>query len=133
MADRGYDAASNYTYLDQQRILSVIHMRNTDKSGIYTTRGRPKCLGGEAMDYIETDPTAGHLFRCPPDGCRLKGKMAFTRYCDNEHYENPVGQSRVAAESREIAQGEQGVAASIPSERTIIERLFNSLKSSRIC
>ncbi len=43
------------------------------------------------MEYIETDPKQGHRFRCPAEGCDLKGVVRFSGYCDSEHYENPEG------------------------------------------
>ena len=79
------------TVLDDLGIQSVIHIRNTDKNGIYTVKRQPKCLGGRAMDYIRTDAERGHLFRCPADGCRLKGKIGFTLYCGGEHFETVEG------------------------------------------
>ena len=35
MADRGYDGMPNYQYLDKNRILAVIHIKDTDKGSIY--------------------------------------------------------------------------------------------------
>ena len=89
MADWGYDALPNYQYLDRRKILSVIHMRNTDKKGIYTARGRPKCMSGKAMEYVRTDRGRVHLFRCLAKGCDLKGKSPWLgENCVFEHYEN---------------------------------------------
>ena len=59
--------------------------------GIYDKDGRPTCFGGQSMEYVETDPEQGHLFRCPADGCHLKGKVHFTGYCNDQHYEQPEG------------------------------------------
>ena len=89
MADRGYDALPNYQYLDRRKILSVIHMRNTDKKGIYTASGRPKCMSGKAMEYVRTDRGQVHLFRCLAKGCDLKGKSPWLgENCVFEHCEN---------------------------------------------
>ena len=44
MADRGYDALTNYQHLDGQKIFAVIHIRDTDKNGLYNTKGQPTCL-----------------------------------------------------------------------------------------
>ena len=131
IADRGYDATDNYKSLDKQRILSVIHMRDTDKDGIYTTRGRPKCVGGRGMEYVETDQKQGHLFRCPPDGCRLKNKVAFTRYCNSEHYENPLGNPELLRKVGRLPRASKWWRG-LYRQRTTIERWFNSIKASRL-
>ena len=129
LADRGYDALINYRYLDERDIIPVIHIRNTDKNGIYTVEGRPKCLGGKAMDYIGTDPEQGHLFRCSVGGCHLKNKVHFTRYCDSAHYEQPTGDllrrvGRLPRTSR--------LWRRLYRKRPVIERLFSSMKRSRL-
>ena len=59
--------------------------------GTYVEAGRPLCLGGRVMEYIETHPEWGHLFQCLPDGCPLKETVQFTRHCDYAHYEKPEG------------------------------------------
>ena len=66
MADRGYDGMPNYQYLDDNRVLAVIHIKDTDKGSIYDLKGRPICLGKRPMRYIRTDRGKGHLFRCDP-------------------------------------------------------------------
>ncbi len=83
MADRGYDAMSNYQYLDDRRIFSVIHIRNTDKNGIYSTKGRPYCAGQQEMEYIRTDRGKGHLFRCPEGGCELLNLSPWLDFLQN--------------------------------------------------
>ena len=94
IADRGYDALSNYEHLDNSRIFAVIHMRDTDKNGLYTVKGQPRCISGQAMEYVRTDKGKGHLFRCPDDGCQLKGdKPWLGKNCENEHYEGWDGDS----------------------------------------
>ena len=131
MADRGYDATSNYTYLEDEKVLPVILMRDTDKDGLYTVKWRPKCLGGKAMDYIETDQRKGHLFRCPQGGCRLKDKVKFTRHCDSQHYENPVGNSELLRKVGRLSRASR-VWKKLYRRRTTIERLFSSMKASRL-
>ena len=131
MADRGYDATSNYTYLDDQRILSVIKMRDTDKDGIYTLDGRPKCLGDKPMDYVRTDRGKGHLFRCPPGGCHLKDRIAFSRYCDSEHHERLAGDPELLRKVGRLPRvGRRW--ASLYRRRQTVERWFNSVKASRL-
>ena len=130
LADRGYDALPNYQYLDKRKILSVIHMRNTDKDGLYTVRGRPICLGGKAMDYVRTDRGKGHLFRCPAEGCDMKGKSPWLGpNCVFEHYENWQGDllRKVGRLPRASKRWRR-----LYKSRTVIERLFSSMKRSRL-
>ena len=68
IADRGYDALSNYEHLDNSRIFAVIHMRDTDKNGLYTVKGQPRCMSGKPMQYVRSERGKGHLFRCPEGG-----------------------------------------------------------------
>ena len=130
LADRGYDALPNYQHLDNQKILSVIHMRDMDKDGLYTIRGRPKCVGGEAMQYVRTDQGKGHLFRCPAEGCDMKGKSPWLgENCVFEHYENWQGDllRKVGRLPRASKRWRR-----LYKSRTVIERLFSSMKRSRL-
>ncbi len=130
LADRGYDSLSNYRDLDDRRILSVILMRNTDRNGIYSVRGRPYCVGKQEMEYVRTDKGQGHLFRCPEGGCDLKDTAPWLgQRCPSEHYENwqedrlrKVG--RFPRSSRRWRR--------LYRRRPIIERMFSSLKRSRL-
>ena len=133
LADRGYDAGTNYRYLEDHGIAPVIFMRNTDKNGIYTVRGKPKCVGGKAMDFIGTDEEKGHQFRCPEGGCRLKDKIGFTRYCDDEFYELPeLGDTgMLRSVGRALARASKRWRG-LYRKRYTVERLFNSLKQSRL-
>ena len=129
MADRGYDALTNYEFLDDQGIYPIIHIRNTDKNGLYTVAGRPKCVGGKAMEYVGTHPTKGHLFRCSAEGCRLKDKIGFSRYCDDETYEKP--ESELLRRVGRIPRAGKRWGR-LYKWRTTIERWFGSMKASRI-
>ena len=133
LADRGYDAGTNYRYLEDRGIAPVIFMRNTDKNSIYTVRGRPKCIGGKSMDYAGTDAERGHLFRCPADGCHLKRKVLFTRYCDDEFFElpEPGDTGLLRAVGRTLARASKRWSR-LYRKRYTVERLFNSLKQSRL-
>lgn len=130
LADRGYDAMSNYRHLDDAGIRSIILIRNTDKDGLYTTDGRPKCVGGRAMDYVGSHRERGHLFRCPPDGCRLKQRLAFGYRCDGESYENPDEGDLLRRVGRTPRAGRRW--RRLYRWRTAVERLFGSLKQSRL-
>ena len=96
LGDKGYDKLDNVKHVVSLGMIPVIAVRRPEKDketgrrlydGIYDEEGRPTCIGGKSMEYVETDPEKGHLFRCPVDGCPLKETVQFTRHCDHEHYE----------------------------------------------
>lgn len=130
VADKGYDALSNYRFLDDRQIDPIILIRDTYKHGdLYDGRGRPICLGNRPMEYVSSDPDKGHLFRCDPAGCHLKNRLAFSLYCQDTCYEKPEGEllrkvGRVARASREFQE--------LYRHRQTIERLFRSVKHSRL-
>ncbi len=128
MADKGYDALSNYQHLDDLRIVPVIPLRNTDKEGLYDKKGRPQCFGGKPMEYVRTD-REGHLFRCRQRGCRLKNKVGLTRYCDIEYHETLEGDAlrKVGRLPRTTRRWKRRY-----KQRTTVERAFRSLKHSRL-
>ena len=130
MADRGYDALSNFKDLDNRRIFAVIQVRDTDKNGLYTPKGEPKCISGQPMEYVRSDRGKGHLFRCPAGGCELKGdKPWLGQNCQQEHYEGWDGDllRRVGRLPRASKRWKR-----LYKRRTIVERLFGSLKRSRL-
>ena len=135
IGDRGYDAYTNYRHLEDNRIWAVIHMRDARKAGdpIYTTSGEPLCLSGKPMEYIRTDQGKGHLFRCPDGGCERKGKViaGAVEMCDGEHYENPVGDAELLRKVGRLARASKKWKR-LYAKRTGIERLFGSLKRSRL-
>ncbi len=138
LGDRGYDSQANHKFLLGRGITPIIHMRKSSgKSKLlddrYDVRGRPVCLDLKTpMEYVLTDPETGkHLFRCPPDGCALKSRSSgLIRYCDprDPHWEdyrdNPRVIGLVARASPEWKKLYAG--------RQIIERMFGSMKRSRI-
>ena len=85
MADRGYDALPNYQYLDRRKILSVIHMRNTDKKGIYTASGEaevhdPSFQGCWQGDGVRADGSRpGAFVSVSGEGMRSEGQVAVAR------------------------------------------------------
>lgn len=133
VADRGYDATSNYVFLENQKLFSVILRRNTDRDGdIYTLDGRPRCVGGEPMQFVNTDAHHGHLFRCNPDGCELKGKSPWLGpSCVSEHYESPAGDPELLRKVGRLPRASE-FWGWLYRRRQSIERLFNSLKHSRL-
>ena len=129
MADKGYDALSNYEHLDGHRIIPVIPLRDTDKEGFYDSKGRPLCFGGKPMEYVRTDAKKGHLFRCRKRGCRLKNRTGMTRYCDIEYHEPLEGDAlrKVGRLVRTTKRWKRRY-----KQRTTVERAFRSLKHSRL-
>ena len=133
LADKGYDALSNFRMLADQGITPVIAVRKPVNEqlyqGIYTAAGLPTCAGQVAMEYAGSDPELGHRFRCPPQGCQLKDRIHFSRYCDAAHWERPEGKllriigilPRFTAEWRRLYR-----------MRGSIERHFGSVKHSRL-
>ena len=73
IADKGYDALSNYRHLDQQGIVPVIPLRNTDKEGLYYQKGRPQCFGGKPMEYVGIHIRERASVPLPPEGLQAQG------------------------------------------------------------
>ena len=130
MADKGYDATSNYRAVLQRGAVPVIAIRNMPKGelreGIYTNDGRPTCMGMLPMDYVRGDSAKGHLYRCPAGGCHLKDRKGVL-YCQDSVWEHHPDNLRVfgtvARASREWKL--------LYRRRQSIERVFKSLKQSR--
>ena len=137
LGDKGYDSLKNIRHIANLGMMPVIAVRlpDADKEtgqrlydGIYDADGRPTCIGGKPMEHIETDPEKGHLFRCPADGCPLKGTVQFTRHCDYEHYEKPEGRLLRIVGLLPRCSDEWKTEY---KKRPIIERHFSSAKHSR--
>ena len=78
LGDKGYDSLKNILHIIGLGMMPVVAVRRPVKDpetgkrlhdGIFDEDGRPTCIGGKSMEYVETDPEKGHLFRCPGDGC----------------------------------------------------------------
>lgn len=136
VADKGYDGQPNHRLLYERGIKPIIHIVSPtakDKlyDGIYGESGSPTCDGEKEMEFIYTDPETGeHVYRCSPEGCKLKQRMTGAiRYCDTqEHREHPLNNLRVV-----------GVVARASREwkvisymRPVIERFFGSAKTSQL-
>ena len=138
LGDKGYDSLDNIKHLVSLGLIPVVAVRLPEKDeetgqrlydGIYDKDGRPTCVGGKPMDYVETDPEKGHLFRCPAEGCHLKGKIHFSGYCDSEHYEMPEGRLlRIVGLLPRCSEEWK----SKYKLRTVIERYNSSGKHSRL-
>ena len=138
LGDKGYDSLKNIEYVISLGMIPIIKIRLPQKDpetgkrlhhGIYTADGRPTCIGGLPMDYIETDAEEGHLFRCPPEGCPLKDKVLFTGHCRDQHYEKPEGELlRIVGLLPRCSEEWETEY----KKRTSIERYFSSAKHSRL-
>ena len=135
MADRGYDSQANHSFLIKRGIVPIIHIRKPTADdglydGLYTAKGAPTCDGKTPMKYVRTDSNGHHVFRCPPKGCSLrKRSRLFAQYCNTmDHREDPADNYRVlGAVSRLDPRWQK-----LYSKRTVIERMFGSLKRMRL-
>ena len=98
LGDKGYDSLNNILHIISLGMMPVVAIRRPEKDketgkrlwdGIFDEHGRPTCIGGKSMEYVETDPEKGHLFRCPAEGCPLKQTVQFTRHCDGDTTRSP--------------------------------------------
>ncbi len=131
MADRGYDAMSNFDYLDKQGTLPIIRIKSnpkgTLKEGIYTTDGVPTCIGKIPMEYVKSED-GKHLYKCV--GCHLKDSTAgMSTHCDTEVWEDPSRNLRLFGPPH--MRRESPEWKSLYQKRQGIERVFRSLKQTR--
>ena len=138
LGDKGYDSLKNILHVISLGMMPIIAVRLPEKDpetgqrlydGIYVEDGRPTCLGGQPMQYVETDPQQGHLFWCPAEGCHLRDQVHFTRYCNDQHYEKPEGKLLRIVGLLPRCTEEWKVEY---KKRPIIERHFSSGKHSRL-
>ena len=133
MADRGYDSIANSELLHKRGIAPIIPRRDLknrrENKPLYTLKGEPICMGGQAMEFTGTDPETGmHGFRCPLGGCR-RSEEGFKGYatCGDWSWEDPddnayeVG-GRVSRASKEWDE--------LYSKRWEVERYFSLLKNN---
>ena len=78
------------------------------------------------MEYVDTDPEKGHLYRCPPGGCHLADRKG-VRYCHDELWVNRQDNPRLFGP---IRQGSPEWTA-LYRLRQAVERVFKSMKESR--
>ena len=138
MVDKGYDSLNNFEHAVKRGVIPVIAVRRPDEDtktgkrlydGTYTKDGRPLCLGRKPMNWLGTDPDGAHHFRCLPEGCHLKNKMDWSRYCNSEHSEKPEGRLlRIMG----ILPRFSKLWKKWYKMRTAIERHFSSAKRSRL-
>ena len=130
MADRGYDAMSNYEDIHRHGALPVVLIRELSPTkvyeDIYNKEGIPLCLGNIPMEYVRSDPSRGHLYRC--GGCSLANStVGMVRRCDDEVWADPSTNKRLFSPIRRQSAEWKALYA----KRQAIERTFKSLKQSR--
>ena len=75
---------------------------------------------------VESDPEKGHLYRCDPKGCRLRGRKG-VRYCDDWIWENRTDNPRIWGPVRRGSPQWKRLYRM----RYAVERFFKSAKESR--
>ena len=129
LADKGYDSALNHKDVMRREALPIIPARApagaTVREGVYLTDGTPTCMGMVAMEYIKSDKERGHLFRCRPEGCRLKARRG-VKYCADIEWFPPTENPRVLGP---IHRGSKRWKA-LYGLRQSVERVFKSVKES---
>ncbi len=130
IADRGYDSLANFQFLHQHRINAVIHTKRPGKEADYTVDGRPYCYGRQPMEYTRTEGK-NHIFHCPPGGCDLKtNKPWLGQKCNDERHENWEKDNGLRIFGR--LPKASPTWRRMFKKRTSIERMFGSLKQSRL-
>ena len=135
LADRGYDSEKVHREILKRGAQPIIPIRNTVSrspdglwEGVYTYDGIPTCLGKLPMEYVQTDPQLGYLYRCPGAGCHLRDRKGVV-YCrdtfwlDHAKMDNPRRFPAIRRQSQEWND--------LYERRQSIERVFKSLKQSR--
>ena len=136
-ADKGYHALYNFRHVTDLDIAPIIAIPKPPKDGKgkrlhegqYTEKGLPTCIGGRAMEFVEIGDDGAHRFRCPPEGCCLKDKTGWSRYCDFDYWEKP---ERTRLRIMGTAHRASGEWKDGFKKRTSIERYFSSGKQSRL-
>ena len=131
MADKGYDSEANHQAVMARGAVPVVAIRVSKGAaqglhgGVYNNDAAPTCLGMLAMEYVRTDPEKGHLYRCPPGGCKLKERKGVL-HCQDwiwEKHEHSRLFGPVRRGSREWKD--------LYGLRQTVERIFKGLKQSR--
>ena len=139
IGDKGYDSQRNYNAAAALGIHPIIPLVNLPKDkktkqrrlhlGIYTNEGLPTCIGGKPMKFLGTDSEGDHWFTCDWEGCHLKDKIDWSKYCDFEHSEKPEGKVLRIMGSIHRSSLEWNRMYKM---RPVIERYFSSGKRSRL-
>ena len=129
IADKGYDAMSNYLDVLRRKAIPIIPLRALPKGrlreGIYDSgTGSPTCLGMHPMEHIRSDPDRGDLFQCRPEGCHLRERKG-VRYCHERVWEDRNDNPRVFPSIRRGSERWKRIYRL----RQSVERFFKSVKS----
>ncbi len=131
VADKGYDSKAAHENVKAFGGVLISPARRAPNAklyeGIYTSEGVPTCLGMVPMEYVRSDPERGHLYRCPREGCHLKGRTGAVRYCNDEVWENRNDNPRLFGPLRQQSQ----VWKNLYAKRQTVEQVNKSLKESR--
>ena len=129
VADKGYDSAANHRKVMKRDALAIIPARKPSdgnvREGIYLEDGTPTCMGMVGMEYVKSDPKRGHLFRCRPQGCRLKYRKG-VRYCKDLEWFEPSDNPRLLGPIHRGSKQWKGLYRL----RQSVERVFKSAKQS---
>ena len=133
MADRGYDARSNYADVEERGGAMICPMRkkpNTDDQlhGVFTKDGTPTCMGMALMQYVRTDSEKGHLYRCPQAGCHLQTRKGVV-YCQDDLWVSPKEEDNPRLHGP--VRRDSGEWRQLYRLRMSVERVFKSMKQSR--
>ena len=135
LGDKGYDSQAMHRFLRKNGTDGIIAIKKPGaKSGMYdeifNEDGDPTCMGNVPMEYVETDPvTNEHLYRCRPEGCRLKKEgLPWLMHCDTEHWFDPEDNPRVMGNIRRNSPEWKHLYR----KRWSVERVFKGLKDSRL-
>ena len=139
IADKGYDSQRNYytaAALGIHPIIPLVRLPKDKKTkqrrlhlGIYTNDGLPTCIGGKPMTFLGTDSEGDHWFTCDWEGCHLKHRIDWSRYCDFEHSEKPEGKILRIMGSIHRSSLEWN---RLYNMGPVVERYFSSGKRSRL-
>ena len=135
MGDKGYDSQAMHRYLRGKGSKGIVPPRKTLAhdgmyDGIFDANGNPTCMGMQAMEYVGTNPANGHLtWRCRAGGCHLKeGGTKAIKHCDDVIELDPNDNPRVMGDVPRDSKAWKRLYR----KRWSIERVFNSLKYSRL-
>lgn len=129
IGDKGYDTVKNYRAVVKRNALPIIPAKTSptglSKDGLHLPDGTPTCLSLVPMEYVRSDPQRGHLFRCRPEGCKLKYRRG-VNYCHDSEWFAPTENPRILGQ---IYRGSETWKA-VYGLRQSVERVFKSVKES---
>ena len=135
LADRGYDAKTNFEYLYLGHgIDPILHIKRPGRTDnlydeLFNEDILPLCLGNVPMEYVGQDGAGQYVYRCQSGGCHLKdGLHSGILHCDTVILEDPAAHLRVLGGKTRRGSEEWH---DLYSKRWSVERVFKSIKESR--